>query len=74
MLPEQHVFYELIKKNPTSKRLISQFVYLFSLAAPSLHIKEAWVSDIGDEISYALWAQGLTRVKSCSINARLQLL
>ena len=45
-LPEQHRFYELMSKPPTSKHLISQFV-LFSLAAPSLHIKEAWVSDLG---------------------------
>uniref|UniRef100_A0A671XVP2 Reverse transcriptase domain-containing protein n=1 Tax=Sparus aurata TaxID=8175 RepID=A0A671XVP2_SPAAU len=73
-LPEQHVFYELMTKPPTSKRLISQFVSLFSLAAPSLHIKEAWVSDIGEEISDVLWAQGLTKIKSCSINARLQLI
>ena len=57
MLPELHVFYELMTKPPTSKCLISQFVNLFSLAAPFLHIKDAWVSDIGDEISDALWAQ-----------------
>ena len=73
-LPEQHIFYDLMSKSPTSKRLISQFVNLFSLAAPSLHIKEAWVSDNGVEISDTLWAQGLNRIKSCSINARLQLI
>ncbi len=73
-LPEQRCFYELMIKPPTSTRLISQFVNLFSLAAPSLHIKDAWVSDTGVEISDELWAQGLSRIKSCSINARLQLI
>ena len=71
-IPEQHSFFELLSKPPTSKHLISQFVNLFSLATPSLHIKDTWVRDIGEVISDNLWTQGLARIKSCSINARLQ--
>lgn len=73
-LPEQHSFYEVLIRPPTSKHLISLFVNIFCSATPSLHIKEAWISDIGEEISDALWAQGLNRIKTCSVNARLQLI
>ena len=38
-------------KAPTSKHLITQFVNLFSMATPSLQIKEAWIKDAGEIIS-----------------------
>lgn len=61
-------------KPPTFKHLISQLVNLFSMAAPSLHIKEARIKDTGEVISDELWAKGLNRIKLCSINARLHLI
>lgn len=73
-VPTQHEFYRLLTREPTSKGLISQFVALFPLAASSLHIKEAWVKDTGEEIDDGLWSIALERIKACSINARLQLI
>lgn len=60
--------------SPTSKHLIPEFVYLFFTATPSLHIKEACTADTGEEISEKMWVLGLERNKTCSINARLQLI
>ncbi len=57
MKPKQHVFYDLMTKDPTSTHLISQFAHLFSLATPSLHIKEAWIKDTG--IMRAKWNKSM---------------
>ena len=73
-LPDQHNFYSLMTSSPTSKGLISQFVSLFTLHISSLHIRDAWIREIGVEISDGLWEMALERIKSCSINARLQLI
>lgn len=73
-LQPQHNFYELLRKPSTSKHLISQFVSLFYKATPSAHIKDAWVNDIGIDIPVELWVRALGGIKSCSINARLQLI
>lgn len=43
-------------RTPSSKHFNSQFVCLFSLATPSLHIKEALIND-AEEFSDELWAR-----------------
>lgn len=73
-IPIQHVFYNIMNEPPTSKHFISRLVNLFSLAAPSCHIKEAWTRDTGLVITDDLWAEVLSRIKLCSVNARLQLI
>ncbi|CAI5656405.1 unnamed protein product [Oreochromis niloticus] len=72
--PAHSDFYDYLIKNPTSKHLISQFTTLFTLTAPTNHIKDAWVKDLEVDISDALWANGLKNIKECSVNARLQLI
>ena len=74
VIPKQHDFYELMTKVLTAKCLISQFADLFSLAASFLHIREAWVKEVGVVISDKLWMKDLDRIKACAINARLQLI
>uniref|UniRef100_A0A669DW20 Reverse transcriptase domain-containing protein n=1 Tax=Oreochromis niloticus TaxID=8128 RepID=A0A669DW20_ORENI len=73
-IPIQHVFYNIMNEPPTSKHLISRLVNLFSSATSSCHIKEAWTRDTGLDISDDLWAEALSRIKLCSVNARLQLI
>ena len=74
-LPQDHCFYALMKQHPNSKHLISKFVALFTkLNTPSTnHIKSAWEVDLGVELSDEIWSEGLRRIHSGSINARLQL-
>lgn len=69
--PMPHYFFDIMTSPPTSKYLISRFVNLFVVATPSLHIKEPWIKDTGKVISDELWAIGLNRIKSCSINTQL---
>jgi len=73
-LPEQHIFYNLMVRNPITKGLISQFVSVFPVSISSLHIRDAWVGDTGEDISDEQWTMALERIKTCSINARLQLI
>lgn len=70
----QHIFYELLIKLPTSRHLVSQFVNASTATASSLHIRDAWVKDVGVSISAALWVRILIGIKDCSINTRLQLI
>lgn len=73
-LPVQHDFYELLRKPPISRHLISQFVSLFSKPISTSHIREAWARDAHTEISADLWDRALIGIKLSSVNARLQLI
>lgn len=68
-IKSQHNFFELLRKPPTSRHLISEFVSLFITETPSAHIKEAWPKDMEVEISDDIWIKALG-----GINARLQLI
>ena len=75
-LPEEMRIYRLLLSSPDSKHLISDFVIVFSeeLSYSTHSLKNAWEEELGIQIEAEVWEESLSRVRSCSINSRHQLI
>lgn len=73
-MPDSCPLYELLQLPPDSKHLISHFVCLFTTSVSTTHLKEAWSTELNFEVSDDIWNEGLTRIQTCSINVRYELI
>lgn len=75
-LPEEKKIHKLLLIPPNSRNLISYFVKTFSeqVNSATLHLKSAWEEDLGIQIDDDVWEESLSRIRSCSINVRHQLI
>ncbi len=74
--PENNALFKSLLGPPKAKHPISVLVGYFSsiLDWSTIRIKQAWEGELGIEIEDKSWDEVLTNIKSCSINARLQLI
>uniref|UniRef100_A0A3B3E0S0 Reverse transcriptase domain-containing protein n=1 Tax=Oryzias melastigma TaxID=30732 RepID=A0A3B3E0S0_ORYME len=75
-LPVVHEIFDVLRSPPDSRHLISKIVHLFddSMVAHTVKIRDAWREELGIELSDSMWDRCLSRVHSCSVNSRHQLI
>lgn len=73
---KKNALFESLLGPPEAKHLISELVSYFSstLDSSTIKMKQAWEGELDIEINDETWDEVLTNIKSCSINARLQLI
>lgn len=62
--------YNILGQPPMAKHLVTRFVSYFAVSLD--HLKVAWENYTGINISNKIWEEGLKRIHTYSINARLQ--
>jgi hypothetical protein len=67
------ICYSALPIQNTSSHRLSPFFSNYTEASTS-HLKETWGKELNIEISDDLWGEALSRIPSCSINARYQLI
>lgn len=75
-LPEERVIYKLLCSSPETKKLVSWFVNTFSkqVNCATHSLKNTWEAELGMQIVDELWERGVSRIHSCSVNVRHQLI
>lgn len=68
--PENSIIHEILSSNPESRHLVSRFVHAFTTPICTKHLKIAWSTVVNDDVSDEIWEEGLSRIKSCSVNSR----
>lgn len=75
-VPREHNLFKVFLSPPYSKHLISTIVHLFddSIEVQTTRIRDAWREELGIEISESMWDKCLSKIHSCSVNSRHQLI
>lgn len=62
--------------SPDSRKLVTSFVNFFSnqLSCNTIYLKNAWEEELGLQIENKVWEKSLSKIHSCSINARHKLI
>lgn len=75
-IPIEHDIFDVLTSPPHSRHLISKIVHLFDncITAQTEKIRRAWEEELGIELSESFWDRCLSKIHSCSVNSRHQLI
>lgn len=75
-LHSEHGIYEILNSQPDSRHLITKIVQLFgdSIVVHTVEIRQAWEKESGMRVPESMWSKCLSKIHSCSINSRHQLI